>query len=106
MRVLITGWFSFDDMGATAGDLISRDMVCQWLKEAKIVADVADSDKFPYNGGVNWRLADPSVYTDLLFVCGPFGNGWPVTELINRYSHCRLTGLNLSLMQPLEVWNP
>src|SRR5688572_13834412 len=106
MRVLIAGWFSFDDMGATAGDMIARDIVCQWLKDASINADVADSAKFPYPGGINWRLADPNDYTDLLFVCGPFGNGWPVTELLAHFSNCRLTGVNLSLMESLDVWNP
>jgi len=106
MRVLIAGWFSFDDMGATAGDMIARDIVCQWLKEVNLNADVADSSKFPYENGINWRLADPNNYTDLLFVCGPFGNGWPVTELLNHFSNCRLIGVNLSLLQSLEIWNP
>ena len=106
MRVLIAGWFSFDDMGATAGDMIARDIVCQWLKEVNINADVADSSKFPYENGINWRLSDPNNYTDLLFVCGPFGNGWPVTELLNHFSNCRLIGVNLSLLQSLEIWNP
>ena len=106
MRVLIAGWFSFYDMGATAGDMIARDIVLQWLKEVNIDADVADSAKFPYEGGVDWRLADTSIYTDLLFVCGPFGNGWPVTNLLERFNHCRLLGLNLSMMESLDVWNP
>lgn len=106
MRVLIAGWFSFDDMGATAGDMIARDVVCQWLKDVNINADVADSAKFPYAGGINWHLADPNDYTDLLFVCGPFGNGWPVTELLAHFSNCRLTGVNISLMESLDVWNP
>ncbi|HKO82122.1 MAG TPA: hypothetical protein VJU78_17060, partial [Chitinophagaceae bacterium] len=106
MRVLIAGWFSFDDMGATAGDMIARDIVCQWLIESNINADVADSPKFPYAGGINWRLSDPNNYTDLLFVCGPFGNGWPVTELLQRFDHCRLIGVNLSLLQSLDEWDP
>jgi hypothetical protein len=106
MRVLITGWFSFDDMGATAGDMIARDIVCEWLKEANVKADVADSPLFPYAGGINWRHTDPNDYTDILFVCGPFGNGWPVTELMAHFSNCRLLGLNLSLLQSLDEWNP
>ncbi len=106
MRVLIAGWFSFDDMGTTAGDIIARDIVCQWLNEANINADVADSLRFPYTGGIDWRVADPANYTDLLFVCGPFGNGWPVTELLHRFHHCRLIGMNLSLMQSLDEWDP
>lgn len=106
MRVLIAGWFSFDGMGATAGDMIARDIVCQWMKEVNINADVADSSKFPYENGINWRLADPNNYTELLFVCGPFGNGWPVTELLSHFSNCRLIGVNLSLLQSLDIWNP
>jgi len=106
MRVLIAGWFSFDDMGATAGDMIARDLAYQWLQEVNIPADIADSPKFPYPGGINWRLADPNQYTDILFVCGPFGNGWPVTDLLSHFNNCRLLGLNLSLMESLDAWNP
>ena len=106
MKVLITGWFSFDNMGATAGDLIARDIICQWLSEANIEYLVADCPAFPYVSGINWQKANPGEFTDLLFVCGPFGNGWPVTELLVHFSNCRLTGVNLSLMEPLTAWNP
>lgn len=106
MRILIAGWFSFEDMGATAGDIIARDITCQWLQEAGVGWDVADCSKFPFKGGVNWRQANPNDYTDLLFVCGPFGNGWPVTEMLEHFSNCRLIGINLSLMESLTVWNP
>ena len=34
MRALVAGWFSFEEMGATAGDLLARDVVCGWLDEA------------------------------------------------------------------------
>jgi hypothetical protein len=106
MRVLIAGWFSFDDMGATAGDIIARDIICQWLSEAGVKWEVADCSKFPFKGGVNWRQVNSNDYTDLVFVCGPFGNGWPVTDLLNHFPNCRLIGLNLSLMESLDVWNP
>jgi hypothetical protein len=106
MRVLIAGWFSFDDMGATAGDIIARDIVSGWLQEINIQADIAGSPLFPVSGGVDWTTVEPAYYTDILFVCGPFGNGWPVTEMLERFAHCRLIGVNLSLMQSLEVWNP
>jgi hypothetical protein len=106
MRVLLAGWFSFDNMGATAGDMIARDIICQWLSEANIEYRVADCTAFPYKGGINWQKTNPSEFTDLLFVCGPFGNGWPVTEMLAHFSNCRLTGVNLSLMEPLTVWNP
>lgn len=106
MHVLIAGWFSFEGMGNTAGDMIARDVVCKWLVEANITYEIAVADAFPYPGGVNWEKADASLYTDLVFVCGPFGNGWPVTVLLEKFSHCRLTGVNLSLMESLEQWNP
>jgi len=106
MRVLVAGWFSFEDMGATAGDIIARDIACQWLSEAGVEWEVADCSKFPYEGGVDWRQVNPGNYTDLLFVCGPFGNGWPITEILQHFSNCRLIGINLSLMESLAVWNP
>ncbi|MEJ7769672.1 MAG: polysaccharide pyruvyl transferase family protein [Chitinophagaceae bacterium] len=106
MNILITGWFSFEGMGNTAGDMIARDNVCGWLEKANITYEVAVADAFPYPGGVNWQTVDPAKYTDLLFVCGPFGNGWPVTDLLARFADCRLIGLNLTLIQPLEEWNP
>lgn len=106
MKILVAGWFSFEDMGATAGDVIARDIICDWIREVNIAYDVADCSKIPFEDGVNWCQVNPQDYTDLLFVCGPFGNGWPVTELLQHFSNCRLIGINLSLMEPLAVWNP
>ncbi len=104
MRVLVSGWFSFDGMGATAGDLLARDLVCQWLRQAGIPLDIANAS--PFCGGVDWKAASPQQYTDVVFVCGPFGNGWPVDEFLERYASCRLHGLNLSMLQELSEWNP
>lgn len=104
MRALVCGWFSFEEMGATAGDILSRDLVVTWLGEAGMEHDVALAD--PFEGGVRWDGVDPDAYTHLVFVCGPFGNGWPITELLPRFAHCRLVGVNLSMLQPLEEWNP
>lgn len=41
MRVLVAGWFSFEYMGATAGDLAVRDLASDWLSHAGIEHDVA-----------------------------------------------------------------
>lgn len=30
----MTGWFSSEQMGASAGDLLARDVACEWLREA------------------------------------------------------------------------
>jgi hypothetical protein len=104
MKTLVTGWFSFDLMGASAGDLLARDVVCGWLTEAGLDFDVALAP--PFVGGVRWEEVDPQDYAQLVFVCGPFGNGEPVVELLRRFEDCRLVGVNLSMLQPLEEWNP
>ena len=34
MKCLVAGWFSFEQMGATAGDLLAKDLVCSWVERA------------------------------------------------------------------------
>jgi Polysaccharide pyruvyl transferase len=104
MKTLLAGWFSFDQMGATAGDIMACDIARGWLESAGHTVDIAVAP--PFTGGVNWQTVDPSQYTQVAFVCGPFGDGWPITEFLARFSTSRLIGLNLSVIEPLEVWNP
>lgn len=104
MKCLVAGWFSFEQMGATAGDLIARDVLCARLRRAGIPYDVALAH--PFAGGVDWRTVCPEAYSDVVFVCGPLGNGWPVTAFFERFSGKRISGLNVSMLQPLEEWNP
>lgn len=104
MRTLVTGWFSYEMYGATAGDLMARDVACEWLRDAGHEYDIAMAP--PFTGGVDWRTVDPARYTHLLFVCGPFGDSWDTQQLLGRFPHCRKLGLNLSMLQPLEEWNP
>lgn len=106
MQILIAGWFSFKGMGATAGDLISREIVCSWMREAGISFDIALVEPFSLEGGVDWRKIDAERYSHVVFVCGPFGNGWPLTEFLSAFSNAKLIGVNLSLLQPLDDWNP
>ncbi|MEA2094796.1 MAG: polysaccharide pyruvyl transferase family protein [Pseudomonadota bacterium] len=104
MRVLVTGWFSFEQMGASAGDLLARDLVCSWLKRAGCHYDVAVAA--PFSGGIDWRDSSADDYDAVLFICGPFGNGPPVTDFLEYFSGVPLFGLNLSMLQALDVWNP
>jgi hypothetical protein len=104
VKALVTGWFSFEQMGATAGDLFARDLACEWLERAGYPYDVALAP--PFHEGVNWRLADPRAYSHVVFVCGPFGNGEPLTELLERFDGCCLVGLNLTMLESLDTWNP
>ena len=104
VRVLVAGWFSFAGMGTTAGDLLARDVAVSWLSQADIPYDI--SAVAPFGEGVDWRTSDPTAYTHIVFVCGPFGNGPPVAEFLDKFRECRLFGLNLSMLQRLEDWNP
>lgn len=104
MKILVSGWFSFMNMGATAGDLIARDLVCEWLEEIGIDYDVALVP--PFEGGVNWEQEDPNNYSHVIFVCGPFGKGWPLTEFLRRYKGSKLIGVNLSMLDNLSTWDP
>jgi Polysaccharide pyruvyl transferase len=102
-KVLVTGWFSFVNGEATAGDLLARDMACEWLELAERPYDVALSPAF--EDGVDWRSVDPSDFSEVVFVCGP-AKGKQVDELARRFSGCRLVGLGVSMIEPLEDGHP
>jgi hypothetical protein len=104
MTVLVAGWFSFESMGTTAGDILARQVVTDWLRDAGIPFDVAAVE--PFTGDVDWRTADPDAYAHVVFVCGPFGNGWPLSDFLERFAGRRLVGINISLLEPLDVWDP
>jgi hypothetical protein len=91
-------------MGATAGDLMARDVVCEWLKELDVATDLAVAP--PFTGGVDWTTADPAAYSHVVFVCGPFGNGWPLVDFLERFKSCKIIGVDLSMLQPVDEWNP
>lgn len=103
-RVLIAGHFSYTDGHATAGDLLAREMLRGWLEDAGVAADVALVP--PFRGGVDWRRVDPSAYSDVIFTCGPFPRVPVLEELVERFAGCRRIGLNLSMTQSLQEWNP
>jgi Polysaccharide pyruvyl transferase len=103
-KALVAGWFSFEQMGASAGDLMARDLVCEWLRSAGCPYDVALAP--PFERGVEWAKVNSQDYSQVIFVCGPFGNGWPVSDFLQHFSGCHLIGLNLSMLGPLEEWNP
>jgi len=104
MKVLIAGWFSFEDMGATAGDVICRDLVVDWLTSAGIACESAVTP--PFTGGIDWNDVDAETYSHVVFVCGPFGNGWPVSDFLEKFRVCELIGLNLTMLDRLDNWNP
>jgi hypothetical protein len=104
VRTLVAGWFSFKDGHATAGDLLSRDVACDWLNRSNVPFDVALAP--PFQGGVDLLSVDSKLYSQVLFVCGPFQQGELEAQWLGRFAHCRLLGLNLSMELPLDQWNP
>jgi hypothetical protein len=70
MKILVAGWFSFEKCNATAGDLMARDLVCEWIENAGHAYDIALAP--PFVGGVDWRSVEPKTYSHVVFVCGPF----------------------------------
>jgi hypothetical protein len=104
-KTLVAGWFSWEMYSATAGDLMACEVACDWLRSAGHALDVALAP--PFVGGVDWRTVNPGDYSHLVFVCGPFRNIGPaITDFLERFAHCRRIGLDLSMIEPVEAWNP
>jgi hypothetical protein len=103
-RTLVAGWFSWPDCGATAGDLLARDVACTWLARSGRAYDVANHPRFGY--GVDWRRADPSAYSDLVFVCGPVDPSSRWHEMSQRFPRSRKIGLDVTMIRPVAQWNP
>jgi hypothetical protein len=96
MRVLVTGWFSFDEVIATVGDELGVDVVVGWLTELGIDHDVAWA---PYLGrGPHWRDLDPTGYTHLVFVSGPLMDMPLVQELTAAFAHAQRWAVNVSIV--------
>ncbi|MCL6730307.1 polysaccharide pyruvyl transferase family protein [Sphingomonas hankyongi] len=105
MRALILGHFS------TVGDIESLEYVEHVLGTEGIAYDV-----LPYKpeiarslpGAISLKALDPAAYTHLIVVCGPI---WP--ELLERkgialerFAHCTRIGVNLTMVLPVEKWDP
>lgn len=103
-RILVAGHFSFVGHGATAGDVMARDILCEWLLEAGRPFDVALAP--PFRGGVTWRSVRPERYSHVVFVCGPFNQNAGLMEMLNRFRNQRLVGVNLSMVISPRIWNP
>ncbi|MDZ8024541.1 MAG: polysaccharide pyruvyl transferase family protein [Nostoc sp. DedQUE11] len=104
MKILVAGWFSFEKCNTTAGDLMARDIVCEWIEKAGYAYDVALAP--PFVGGVDWRLVDPHTYSHVVFVCGPFPYVKLSNDFVEHFSSCSLIGVDLSMIEPIDRWNP
>jgi hypothetical protein len=105
LRALVGGCFSFKNGHATAGDLLACELVCDWLLEAGMPFDVA---RVPSLGsGIDWTAAEPTSYSHVIYVCGPFERGGELeTGFLLRFGRSRLIGVDLTMLTPLNDWNP
>jgi hypothetical protein len=104
VKTLVAGWFSFVGMNVTAGDLMARDVAVGWLREVGVPFDVANSEVC--GPGVDWETVNAADYDQVLFVCGPFRRNAVTTGFLDRFRGLRLIGLDLSMIDPLDRWNP
>ena len=97
MRVLVAGWFSFDEVIATVGDELGADVVARWLTDLDVDHDVAWA---PYlERGVDWRDVDPAAYTHLVFVSGPLADRPLLRELTETFAAAQRWAVNVSVVQ-------
>ncbi|MFE9771906.1 polysaccharide pyruvyl transferase family protein [Streptomyces sp. NPDC005931] len=100
-RVLLTGWFSFRDGEATAGDVLALHRVEDVLRGAGIPYDVVWSPGFLPEAR---HLDDvrPRDYSHLVFVCGPL-HGPQVEDLHRRFAHCVRIAVGTSVIDPADA---
>jgi hypothetical protein len=104
MKTLVAGWFSFTGMNVTAGDVLARDVACQWLGDAGLPFEIANAGET--GSGLDWRAVDPTQFKQVLFVCGPFRENAITTEFLEHFRGCRMIGLDLSMLRSVRQWNP
>jgi len=105
LRALLIGHFT------TVGDIESLELIQSWLKESEVPYDIApfyESARKKMSGTRELALLDPAAYSHLVMICGPV---WEeqLNELafdISTFRHCIRIGINLTMVTPLQIWNP
>ncbi len=102
-KALLVGWFSLPFGGATAGDLAALEVVEGWLGELGFPYDVALAE--PFEGGLDWQGVEPGWYSHVVHVCGPASPNLEIAAVLERFSSCRLIGVNVSLPEPWDAFD-
>ncbi|HSA52860.1 MAG TPA: polysaccharide pyruvyl transferase family protein, partial [Yinghuangia sp.] len=107
-RVLVTGWYSFRHGEATAGDILAGQAVEAALRAHAIPHDTAWSPGFR-PAGLRLEDADPSLYSHVVFACGPVhahepapGVAAPLAQLHARFAGCRRIAVGVSVPDPAD----
>ena len=104
-KALLLGHFS------TIGDIESLEVVQNWLVEMGISYDVisfSNAVREKLNGTLDLFSIKPKDYSHVVIICGPV---WKeqLEDLqidLTRFDHCLAIGINLTLVSPVNVWNP
>lgn len=83
-KAVICGWFSYAQGHATAGDLLARDVLGDWLDEIGI--DHVTAVAPPFTGGPTLDSIDPGEFTHAVFVCGPLERGPMEPDFLFRFA--------------------
>ncbi|MEU3661025.1 polysaccharide pyruvyl transferase family protein [Streptomyces sp. NPDC032940] len=94
----MTGWFSFPDGEATAGDVLALRRVEEVLRDAGLTHGVVWSPGFRADAP-HFADVDPADWSHLVFVCGP-AHGPQVEELHRRFAHCVRIAVGVSVVDP------
>lgn len=94
-RALVTGWFSFVDGEATAGDLMSATVAADWLEGAGIEHDTVLSPIL--RPAQTFDDMDPGAHSHLVFVCGPLA-GRQVQDLADRFGGAVTIAVGVSVV--------
>ncbi|MFI8090603.1 polysaccharide pyruvyl transferase family protein [Streptomyces sp. NPDC086080] len=97
-KVLLTGWFSFRDGEATAGDVLALRRVEEVLRGSGTAYDVAWSPGF-LPDALHLDAVRPGDYSHLVFVAGVL-HGSQVEELHRRFAHCVRIAVGTSVIDP------
>ncbi|MBY4127586.1 polysaccharide pyruvyl transferase family protein [Rhodococcus fascians] len=107
-RVLVVGWSSFVHGESTAGDVLATDAVSKHLGSREIEHDIAWSPVMsalhPPRSLEHGRCrdvcyddVDPTLYTHVIFVCGPI-HGAPVAQMHRRFGRCRRIAIGVTVI--------
>ncbi|MER6358720.1 polysaccharide pyruvyl transferase family protein [Streptomyces sp. NPDC001634] len=99
-RILLTGWFSFSDAEATAGDALALRRVEDVLRREAMDYDVAWSPGFRPSA-VHLDDVQPTAYSYLVFVSGQL-HGPQVEDLHRRFAHCVRIAVGTSVLDAAD----
>ena len=104
-QALLLGHFS------TVGDIESLELVSNWLDGIGKRYDIlpfAPSVQSAMPGTLAPDAIRPESYDVLVVICGPVWKA-QFEKLgldLARFAHCRRIGINLTMVEPIDVWNP